>query len=337
MGEARDPAGGCVGVHPGGMKRLVSGAFRVAARRRFPRGAAMSTPTMPPREPTTARRWSARLALVAFAAAVVLLLAGAGTQTLRLLLLIAAGCALVLVGVWLFASRRGAMRLLGAALAVGSVIAMLAIEASHDLLWVTFGCIALLVASLAAARSALRTVAVIPERDERSGPPPSHAFLIMNPRSGGGKVDRFHLREEAERLGAEVALLDTTGTTDVAALARQAIEDGADLLGVPGGDGPQALVAGPAAEHDAPLLVIPAGTRNHFALDLGLDRDDPAQSLEALTDGVEIRVDLGRVGGRAFVNNASFGAYAEVVQSPAYRDDKVGTLLRLLPDVLTHQ
>src|SRR4051794_24994100 len=167
----------------------------------------MSTSTMPPREPTTARRWSARVALVAFAAAVVLLLAGAGTQTLRLLLLIAAGCALVLVGLWLFASRRGAMRLLGAALAVGSVIAMLAIDASHGLLWLTIGCIALLVASLAAARSALRTVAVIPERDERSDPPPSHAFLIMNPRSGGGKVDRFHLREEAERLGAEVALL----------------------------------------------------------------------------------------------------------------------------------
>src|SRR4051794_37537610 len=235
----------------------------------------MSTSTMPPREPTAARRWSARAALGAFAAAVVLLLAGAGTQTLRLLLLIAAGCALVLVGVWLFASRRGVIRLLGAALAVGSVIAMLAIEASHDLLWLTIGCVALLVASLVAARAALHTVAFIPERDEQSGPPPSHAFLIMNPRSGGGKVDRFHLREEAERRGAEVALLDTTGTTDVAALARQAIEDGADLLGVDGGDGTQALVAGVAGVHDVPLLALPSGTRNHFALDLRPHRRDP--------------------------------------------------------------
>ena len=123
-------------------------------------------------------------------------------------------------------------------------------------------------------------------------------------------------------MGAEVALLDGPGIVDVAALARDAVARGADLLGVAGGDGTQALVAGIAAEHDLPFLVISAGTRNHFALDLGLDRDDPSTCLDGLTDGVEIRVDLGVIGGRTFVNNASFGAYAEIVQSPAYRDDK---------------
>jgi diacylglycerol kinase family enzyme len=81
-------------------------------------------------------------------------------------------------------------------------------------------------------------------------------------------------------------------------------------------------------------MVISAGTRNHFALDLGLDREDPATCLDALSDGVEIRVDLGRVGDRTFVNNASFGAYAAVVQSAAYRDDKVHTALDMLPDLL---
>jgi diacylglycerol kinase family enzyme len=121
---------------------------------------------------------------------------------------------------------------------------------------------------------------------------------------------------------------------DVAALARQAVAEGADLLGVAGGDDTQALVAGIAAEHDLPLLVISAGTRNHFALDLGLDRDDPARCLDALVDGVELHVDLGFIGGRPFVNNASFGAYAVVVQSPAYRDDKAGTTLDLLPELL---
>jgi alkylation response protein AidB-like acyl-CoA dehydrogenase len=110
---------------------------------------------------------------------------------------------------------------------------------------------------------------------------------------------------------------------DAAALARQAVADGADLLGVAGGDGTQALVAGIAAEHDLPFLVISAGTRNHFALDLGLDRDNPAACLDALADGVEQRIDLGVIGGRTFVNNASFGAYAEIVESPAYRDDKL--------------
>jgi diacylglycerol kinase family enzyme len=121
---------------------------------------------------------------------------------------------------------------------------------------------------------------------------------------------------------------------DVAALTRTAVADGADLLGVAGGDGTQALVAAVAAEHGIPLLVISAGTRNHFALDLGLDREDPSRCLDALRDGVELRVDLGVIGGRPFVNNASFGAYAAVVQSPAYRDDKAHTTAEMLPDLL---
>ena len=124
---------------------------------------------------------------------------------------------------------------------------------------------------------------------------------------------------------------------DVGALARQAVADGADLLGVAGGDGTQALVAGIAAEHDVPLLVISAGTRNHFALDLGLDREDPSRCLDALSDGVELRIDLGVIAGRPFVNNASFGAYATIVQSPAYRDDKRRTTTEMLPDLLAGQ
>src|SRR6266571_2600757 len=89
-----------------------------------------------------------------------------------------------------------------------------------------------------------------------------------------------------------------------------------------------------AAERGIPLLVISAGTRNHFALDLGLDRDDPSRCLDALTDGVGLLVDLGFIGGRPFVNNASFGAYAAVVQSPAYRADKAETTLNMLPELL---
>jgi diacylglycerol kinase family enzyme len=97
---------------------------------------------------------------------------------------------------------------------------------------------------------------------------------------------------------------------------------------VAGGDGTQALVAGIAAEHGLPFLVISAGTRNHFAMDLGLDRDHPELGLDALTDGVELTLDLGVIGDRTFVNNASFGAYAEIVQSPAYRADKRDTRCR---------
>ena len=93
-------------------------------------------------------------------------------------------------------------------------------------------------------------------------------------------------------------------------------------------------MAGIAAEHGLPFVVISAGTRNHFALDLGLDREDPSACLNAVSDGVELRVDLGVINGQTFVNNASFGAYAEIVETPAYRGDKLNTTLSTLPDLL---
>jgi diacylglycerol kinase family enzyme len=156
----------------------------------------------------------------------------------------------------------------------------------------------------------------------------------MNPVSGGGKVGEYGLVEKARALGARVLLLDPDAGQDVAAMARQAVADGADLLGVAGGDGTLALVAAVAAEHGLPFLVLSAGTRNHFAMDLGLDRQDPAAGLAALRDGVELRVDLGTVAGRPFVNTASFGAYAQIVHDPQYRDSKAGTALDSLPDLL---
>jgi len=192
--------------------------------------------------------------------------------------------------------------------------------------------VALLVLAGFMARATLRACAR-PMREYETDPP-AHPFIIMNPRSGGGKVVRFQLVERAEALGARVTLLGGDQTVDVVALARQAVADGADLLGVAGGDGTQAMVAGVAADHGIPFLVVSAGTRNHFALDLGLDRRDPSRCLDALTDGVELHVDLGTINGRPFVNNASFGAYAELVRRPEYRQDKAQTALRTLPDLL---
>ncbi|MFI1169687.1 diacylglycerol/lipid kinase family protein [Streptomyces sp. NPDC020801] len=159
-------------------------------------------------------------------------------------------------------------------------------------------------------------------------------YLIVNPRSGGGKASRFRIAEKARALGAQVFLVDPSRPQDLATVARRAVDDGADLLGVAGGDGTQALVAGAAAESGLPFLVIPVGTRNHFAMDLGLDRADPSAALEALTDGAELCVDLGFAGDRVFVNNVSFGAYAALVQDPAYREDKIGTMVRILPEFL---
>jgi diacylglycerol kinase family enzyme len=287
-------------------------------------------------ESMRARQWCARGALVLVVGAFVVLLAFAGRRGLWLLLLTAATAVVAVAAVYWSLRSRGVLRWSTAALAVGAPVALVAVFVADRLLWVAVLATGLWAAGVAAAHIALRpdpAEGALPVIDV---PPPRQPFLVMNPRSGGGKVARFRLRELAEGLGAEVALLDRPNT-DVQQLARDALARGADLLGVAGGDGTQALVAEVAAEHDVPFLVISAGTRNHFALDLGLDREDPTGCLDALRDGVEARIDLGDVNGRTFVNNASFGAYAEIVENPAYRDDKRRTTLDALPDLLAHR
>jgi diacylglycerol kinase family enzyme len=280
------------------------------------------------------RRWLARISFVLMLAAVVLVLAVAGWGSPALLVLAVVGVCAVLAGGYWFLANRGVLRWLALVLMIAAPVLILVAFAWQHLVWVAVVAVVLMMAAAAAARTALSTGGQNTAMPTVPAPRPRRPFVIMNPRSGGGKVAKFGLKEKAENLGAEVALLEGPGTVDVAALARKAVADGADLLGVAGGDGTQALVAGIAAEHDLPFLVISAGTRNHFALDLGLDREEPGACLDALTDGEELRVDLGIIGDRTFVNNASFGAYAEVVQSPAYRDDKRGTALQLLPDLL---
>jgi diacylglycerol kinase family enzyme len=259
----------------------------------------------------------------------------AGLRSVAMLAVGLAGAVVSLAAAFFFLSQRGLRRWVSAAAFILAPIAVLVVYAVAGLLWV--GAVAAAVWLLAGvtARAALagdRGDWRMPERP--AAPPAANPYLIMNPKSGGGKVGKHGLKQKAEQLGAEVFLMSGPEPVDVAEVARKAVAAGADLLGVAGGDGTQALVAGIAAEHGIPFLVITAGTRNHFALDLGLDRDDPAACLDALRDGVELRVDLGVIGGRTFVNNASFGAYAEVVQTPAYRGDKLKTTLDLLPDLL---
>jgi diacylglycerol kinase family enzyme len=279
------------------------------------------------------------LAVVAVVAAVLVPLVAVGFRaSLAVAVTGVVGLAVAAAGLWWALANKGLVRWLAAVVAVAAPLGVLVLYVGRGLLWVVLVAVGLVVVAVAAGRAALAGEA-IPERPtEHEVAPPRRPYLIMNPRSGGGKVTRFGLKAKAEALGATVALLEGPGPVDVAALAAQAVAEGADLLGVAGGDGTQALVAGVAAAHDVPLLVISAGTRNHFALDLGLDRQDPSRCLEALADGVELRVDLGVIAGRPFVNNASFGAYAAIVQSPAYRDDKTRTTLDQLPGLLAgHQ
>jgi diacylglycerol kinase family enzyme len=132
-------------------------------------------------------------------------------------------------------------------------------------------------------------------------------FLIVNPRSGSDSPTPDELRDAARAREIEVHFMQEG--EDLAGVARAAE---ADVLGMAGGDGSLAAVAGVAVEQDVPFVCIPYGTRNHFARDVGLDRNDPLAAL-ACFDGRERRVDVGRLGPRLFLNNVSLGLYAQLV------------------------
>jgi diacylglycerol kinase family enzyme len=229
---------------------------------------------------------------------------------------------------WYALLRRGLLRV--ASLVVGLAalavpVVLLVTDGDHIVEAVLIGLG--LVSSLAAARAAFRRRFSLPD-----APPPEHPVLFYNPKSGGGKAERFGLADEATARGIEP--VELTRGADLAELVMQAVTRGADALAMAGGDGSQAIVAAIAAKSDLPYACVPAGTRNHFALDLGVDRDDVVGALDAFVDGGERRVDLGEVNGRVFVNNVSLGLYAEAVQRPGYREAKLRTLLDTVPDVL---
>jgi diacylglycerol kinase family enzyme len=248
------------------------------------------------------------------------------------------GFALGVAGGWWAISQRPPRRWYGIVGAVvGGVLLIAALLGAGSEDWESFVraliCLALLAAAVLAARAAmaasLRTTAAARVHRVRR---PTAPVLLCNPWSGGGKVEKFGLVELATSLGVETVMLDHG--LDLAELARDAIARGADCLGMAGGDGSQALVASIAVEHDLPFVCVAAGTRNHFALDLGLNRADPRHSVYAFRDAIERRVDYATVNGRFFVNNVSLGVYATIVQQEGYREAKAATTRRLLPELL---
>jgi diacylglycerol kinase family enzyme len=166
----------------------------------------------------------------------------------------------------------------------------------------------------------------------RAADPPRRPVLFINPRSGDGAAARARLAERARDRGIKVVIL--VPGQSLATQVSTAVASGADALGMAGGDGSLSIVAAAAAAHDIPFVCVPAGTRNHFALDLGVDRHDMPGALEAFTDGMERRIDMADVNGRIFLNNVSLGIYGEAVRRPAYRDAKVRTLVETAEKVL---
>ena len=283
--------------------------------------------------PSLLRRVCAAAALAAFAAALLVIVAML-LRSLVVLPLVVVGLVVAVLAGWssLVCAARG-RRWASLVVMVGALAATLVLLGVETIAGM------ILVLLLVAVSNAAAGIALGPERALLAEPPAArpvdparNGVLLMNARSGGGKVERFRLAEESRRRGIATVLLRPGD--DLRALAEDAVAGGADVLGMAGGDGSQALIADVARRHDVAFVCVPAGTRNHFAFDLGLDRADVAGALDAFGAAVERRVDLATVCGRVFVNNASLGVYATVVQSPAYRDAKVTTAVTMLPDLL---
>jgi diacylglycerol kinase family enzyme len=281
------------------------------------------------------RRAAAALALLTALVAAGLLLFGVVLHVVAVLAGIVSMFVVVTAG-WYAVSRRGLKRVVALFVIVLAVAGLITALVFENLNGIVLGLvIAAAVVSVASARYALRPGSAGSHETrsrQRTAMRPGRGVLIMNLKSGGGKAERFHLAGECEKRGIEAVVLRPGD--DLLELAETAIDRGADVIGMAGGDGSQALVATVASRRGVPHVCVPAGTRNHFALDLGLDRGDVVGALDAFTDGVDRRIDLASVNGRVFVNNASLGLYAKVVQSPEYRDAKLSTAAAMLPDLL---
>ncbi|HEY2714585.1 MAG TPA: diacylglycerol kinase family protein [Solirubrobacterales bacterium] len=273
------------------------------------------------------RRFAASLALLAALVAVASAAYAFVSDFPRGLVVFA--CIVLALGTaWMGLLRKGTTRTLWLVLAALLLAASILVTLGGGNAWALAVSIVAVLGSLAASRRAFRPAGELPPAPALRQP-----VLFVNPRSGDGRAARVGLAAAARERGIEVVELHPG--EDLEQLVTAAVGRGADALAMAGGDGSQAVVATVAAAHDLAYACIPSGTRNHFALDLGVDREDVVGALDALLPGAGERyVDLGEVNGRVFVNNVSLGIYAIAVSQEGYREAKMRTLLDTLADAL---
>ena len=279
-------------------------------------------------------RAAAIVALGSAVAALVVMCAAVRVHPWSMLGILVALPAAVIAG-WHVVTRRGLARVVAGLIVLAAVVAPVLHVLAHRpeallVAMLLFGF------SMASARFALLPAGRRPRRgSSRRGAQVTgagRAVLLLNPRSGSGKASRLDLAGLARLSGADV--VPVRPGDDLCELAEDLVAGGAGVLGVAGGDGSMAPVAAVASRHGLPFVCVPAGTRNHFALDLGLDPNDLAHAMTAFRRGVEVRVDLAEVNGQVFVNNVSLGIYAAMVRSRHYRRSKVRAVMDELPDLI---
>lgn len=274
-------------------------------------------------------RIAAALALICMLGAIASLIAAVVVDVARIWVVLVGfvGCGL---GLWYFLSRHGLVRILGALVGIASFVGigfgLWWAQNARWLVFMAFADLGLLWLLLRFPLIWLHNDPGVPRRRVESG------ALIINPASGDGVAEEVELEDAARSMGLRVTVLDEGD--DIVALAQECIDAGADALGMAGGDGSLARVAEIASEANIPFVCIPAGTRNHFAQDLGLDRNRVVDALQAFGPAMELRVDMGRVNDTAFLNNVSVGLYGEVIDDDDYRESKIATALSKLPELL---
>jgi undecaprenyl-diphosphatase len=150
----------------------------------------------------------------------------------------------------------------------------------------------------------------------------SGVAIVVNPNAGSGAlVDESPAEALRAGLpGAEIVELDEDD--DLVDALRRLATGGVSVIGVAGGDGSINAAAGIAVEHGLPLVVVPAGTLNHLARDLGVETVDEA--VEAVRSGHAAEIDVAWIDGHPFLNTASFGSYVELVDAREALEHRLG-------------
>jgi diacylglycerol kinase family enzyme/membrane-associated phospholipid phosphatase len=170
--------------------------------------------------------------------------------------------------------------------------------------------------------------------DEVEHAGPDGAGLVVVANTGAGNALGPEPAERLRSLLPAAVIMETEAGEDLRTALRRAADRG-KVLGVAGGDGSANAAASVAAERGMPLALVPAGTLNHLATDLGVE--EVAATVRAIREGRTIAMDLGEIDGLPFVNAASVGVYPHLVADREALEDRIGKwpaagwcLLRLL-------
>ena len=149
--------------------------------------------------------------------------------------------------------------------------------------------------------------------------------VIINGEAGSGHDDAVagRLRDQFAANGMEATIVLARGGKDMVAAARAAVAQGVPMVAGGGGDGTQNAVAAELVGTGIPYGVLPMGTLNHFAKDLGIPLDLEG-AVRTIATGTPKQVDVGQVNGQVFLNNSSLGLYPDIVRDREKQQSRLG-------------